>query len=106
MVPFFRTSSRSSAKQTDRRTEDVAPARAPQSATSLAPGRGAEAREPTSEELVLCYAARYPEVAAAFGNDSDALLRHWRQFGTGPESLLPKDVAFGAPCRPSRPLDT
>ena len=96
-----RTSSRSSAKQPDRRTEDVATARAPQSATSLAPGRGAEAREPTSGELVLCYAARYPEVAAAFGNDSDALLRHWRQFGTGPESLLPKDVAFGAPCRPS-----
>ncbi len=42
-----------------------------------------------------------PEARAAAREDSDALLRHWRQFGTGPESLLPKDVAFGAPCRPS-----
>ena len=40
---------------------------------------------PAAPELstadLLCYAARYPDLAAAFGNDTAALLRHWSAFG-------------------------
>ena len=36
--------------------------------------------EPTSDEL-LCYARRYPDIAAAFGNDTKALLRHYHTTG-------------------------
>ena len=35
---------------------------------------------PTSRDL-LCYAARYPDLAAVFGEDTDALLRHWSSKG-------------------------
>eukprot|EP00908_Phaeocystis_cordata_P014041 Transcript_25147.p1 GENE.Transcript_25147~~Transcript_25147.p1 ORF type:complete len:1461 (-),score=286.79 Transcript_25147:2270-6652(-) len=30
---------------------------------------------------LLCYAARYPDLAAAFGNDTEALLAHWNNLG-------------------------
>ena len=38
------------------------------------------ARELSSNDL-LCYAARYPDLAAAYGKDTEALLRHWSAHG-------------------------
>ena len=38
------------------------------------------ARQLSSDDL-LCYAARYPDLADAFGSDTEALLRHWSKFG-------------------------
>ena len=34
-----------------------------------------------STEDLLCYAARYPDLAASCGNDTAALLRHWSAYG-------------------------
>ena len=36
--------------------------------------------KPTSEDL-MCYSARYTDLGDAFGNDTDALLRHWERSG-------------------------
>ena len=52
---------------------------------------------PTSRDL-LCYATRYPDLAAALGNDTDALLRHWsskgRAEGRDPYCALDRDLPF------------
>ena len=36
--------------------------------------------EPTNDDL-LCYATRYPDLAKAYGNDMEALQRHWSMHG-------------------------
>lgn len=40
----------------------------------------AKAREPSRDDLV-CYAARYPDLIAEVGQDTEALLRHWKEHG-------------------------
>ena len=47
---------------------------------AVLPSSSAWHEEPTSDDL-LCYAARYPDLAAAFGDDTESLLRHYRHFG-------------------------
>ena len=52
----------------------------PASGDRLALGSADVPQEPTSKDL-LCYSARYPDLSAAFGNDTQALLRHWHRHG-------------------------
>ena len=40
----------------------------------------AEPAAPTEQDL-LCYSDRYPDLAAAFGKDLGALQRHWDDHG-------------------------
>ena len=42
--------------------------------------RKPRAKEPSRDDL-LCYAERYPDLTAAFGQDTKALLRHWSKHG-------------------------
>ena len=50
------------------------------SGSGNSPPSPSPAREPSSEDL-LCYAARYPDLAANYGEDTGALLRHWNRHG-------------------------
>ena len=38
------------------------------------------ARQPSTDDLA-CYSARYPDLAAAYGQDTAALRRHWNEYG-------------------------
>ena len=60
--------------------EEAVPEEAPAEDVPAEEAAPAERAAPTDQDL-LCYSERYPDLAAAFGKDVDALRRHWEKHG-------------------------